>query len=131
MSDAGTELVKIKKAVLLVQKVKLNPAVLIAHEKALNISTAKYPIRRVEVKTFSLPTGTRTVNRGNIFLGQLPRRVVFFMVDNEGFVGNEKNNPFEFTHNNLNYISVEAGGQSCPAQPLKARKPQQINLSAY
>jgi hypothetical protein len=31
MSDAGTELVKIKKAVLLVQKVKLNPAILIAH----------------------------------------------------------------------------------------------------
>jgi hypothetical protein len=43
-------------------------------------------------------------------------RVVVFMVDNEGFVGNEKKNPFEFTHNNLNYISVEAGGQSYPAQ---------------
>jgi hypothetical protein len=58
------------------------------------------------------------VNRDNVFLGQLPRRVVVFMVDNEGFVGNEKKNPFEFPHNNLNYISIEAGGQSYPAQPL-------------
>ena len=118
MSDAGTEVVKINKAVLLVQKVKLNPAVLNAHEKALNSSTAKYPVRRVEVKTFSLPTGTRTVNRDNVFLGQLPRRVIVFFVDNEAYVGHEKKNAFEFEHKNLNYISIEAGGQSYPAQAL-------------
>jgi hypothetical protein len=118
MSDAGTEKVKITKAVLLVQKVKVNPAVLIAHEKTLNSSTAKYPIRRVEVKSFSLPVGTRTVNRDNVFLGQLPRRVVVSMVDNEAYAGHEKKNPFELAHNNLNYISIEAGGQSYPAQAL-------------
>lgn len=118
MSDLGTEVTKITKAVLLVEKVKLNPAVLTAHAKALNNTTAKYPIRRVEVKSFSVTTGTRTINRDNVFLGQLPRRVIIAMVNNESFVGSSKKNPLKLDHNNLNYISIEAGGISYPAQPL-------------
>ena len=118
MSDAGTEVTKILKAVLLVQKIKANPAVLTAHAKVLNTKNAQYPIRRVEVKSFSIPTGTQTVARDNVFLGQLPRRVVIFMTDNGAYVGDNKKNPFELKHNKLNYISIEANGQSYPAQPL-------------
>ena len=118
MSDLGTEKTKITKAVLLVKKVKLNPGVLTAHAKALNTTTAKYPIRRIDVKSFSLTSGTRTITRDNIFLGQLPRRVIVSLVDNEAFVGAPKMNPFKFDHHQINYISIEAGGQSFPAQPL-------------
>ncbi|XP_064622354.1 uncharacterized protein F54H12.2-like [Lineus longissimus] len=119
MSDDGTQLLKITKALLLVRKVKLNPAVFDAHAKAFNSQTAKYPIRRTELKTFTILDGGRNVQRDNVFLGQLPRRVIIALVDNEAFVGAGKKYPFYFEHKNMSSISLEANGQSFPAQPLK------------
>lgn len=119
MSDAGTQICKITRALLLVRKVKLNPAVLNAHAKTFDTTTAKYPIRRTEVKTFTVLAGSRNVKRDNIFLGQLPRRVVVGMVSNEAYVGASKKNPFKLDHNKLNSISLEANGQMFPAQPLE------------
>ena len=46
---------KILEAVLLVRKVLILPVVALAHDKALEKANAKYPIRRVECKTFSIP----------------------------------------------------------------------------
>ncbi|XP_064647463.1 uncharacterized protein F54H12.2-like [Lineus longissimus] len=118
MFDLGTEVTKITKAILLVQQVKPNPAVLTAHAKALNTTNARYPIRRVEVKIFSVNTGTQTITRDNVFLGQVPRRVIVFMTENAAQVGAKNNNPFNLKHNDLNFISIEADSRTYPAQPL-------------
>ncbi|XP_064622574.1 uncharacterized protein F54H12.2-like [Lineus longissimus] len=118
MSDLGTEVTKITKAILLVQHVKPNPAVLTAHAKALNTTNARYHIRRVEVKTFSVNTGTQTITRDNVFLGQVPRRVIVFMTENAAQVGAKNKNPFNLKHNDLNFISIEANSRTYPAQPL-------------
>ena len=53
----GAGKVVITDAALLVWKVKLNPAVQLAHIKALDRGTAKYPIQHVETKVFSIPPG--------------------------------------------------------------------------
>ena len=53
----GAGKVVITDAALLVWKVKLNPAVQLAHIKALDRGTAKYPIQHVETKVFSIPQG--------------------------------------------------------------------------
>ena len=47
----------ITEATLLVRRVKVNPTVLVAHSKTLASTTAKYPITRVEVKTFTIHSG--------------------------------------------------------------------------
>ena len=47
--------VRIVEVVLLVRKFHILPAVAFAHAKALEKSHAKYPIRRFECKTFSIP----------------------------------------------------------------------------
>ena len=80
--------VKILEASLYVRKVVVSPAVALAHAKTLESATAKYPLHRVEVKTFSIPQGNQSFTRENLFLGQIPRRVVIGMVDNTAF------NPF-------------------------------------
>ena len=49
--------VSLKEVTLFVRKVKPNPAIQLAHVKALQHGTAKYPLRRVEVKSFTVPTG--------------------------------------------------------------------------
>ena len=61
----------LKEMTLFVRKVKLNFAVQLAHVKALQHGTAKYPLRHVEVKSFTVPTRNRSITKENLFLGQL------------------------------------------------------------
>ena len=48
--------VVIIKAKLLVRKMRVAPAVVLAHAKALELGNAKYPMMRVECKTFTVPS---------------------------------------------------------------------------
>ena len=52
-------------ASLFVRKCKLNPAVELAHAKALEKGTAKYPMKRVVLKTFSIPRGNLSAVQDN------------------------------------------------------------------
>lgn len=61
-------------AVLYARKVKINPSVLLAHHKALNVATAKYPLTRVDVKTITIPPGAQSKTLDNVFIGSLPKR---------------------------------------------------------
>jgi len=69
------------------RKVKPSDAVRLAHAKALQLGTAKYPLRRVEVKTFTTLQGNLTATKENLFLGQLPKRVAIGCTDNDAFNG--------------------------------------------
>jgi len=66
MEAAGTTLV-MTHASLLVRKVKLSPCVFLGHAKALENSTAKYPIKRVVCKTFAIPQNYLDVNHEKLF----------------------------------------------------------------
>ena len=111
--------VSIVQAALFVRKTKLNPAIQIAHVKALDKGTAKYPIRRVDCKVFTVSQGSRSVNQENVFLGQLPKRLVIGMVDNDAFNGAYEKNPFHFKHNKLNFLALYVDGHQVPSKPLK------------
>jgi len=54
MGDANYK-VKITHASLFVRKVKVMPSVFLAHAKAMERGTAKYPIRRVVCESFTIP----------------------------------------------------------------------------
>ena len=59
-NEAGANYkVKIERATLHMRKVKVAHAVALAHAKALEYGNAKYPLQRVECKTFSVPAGGR------------------------------------------------------------------------
>ena len=45
--------VSLKEATLFVLKVKTNPSIQLAHAKTLKQATAKYPLRRIEIKSFA------------------------------------------------------------------------------
>ena len=59
-------------ASLFVRKVKLSPSVFLAHAKALEDSTAKYPIKRVVCKSFQIPENYLDTSHEKLFSGQLP-----------------------------------------------------------
>ena len=100
----------VKEAALYVRKVKLSPTVRLAHIKALERGTAKFPIKRVEVKTFTVPQGNLMVNHENLFLGQLPNRLLLGMVENQSFVGHSSKNPFNFKHFDTDCVALFLDG---------------------
>ena len=68
--------VDILSAKLFVQKLKITQSLCLAHERILQQKTATYPITRVKCKVIHLPQGRNSFTQDNLFLGQLPKRIV-------------------------------------------------------
>ena len=56
VADAANYKIKIKEMALYLRKGQLSPIVRMGHVKALEKTSCKYPIRRVEVKVDTVPT---------------------------------------------------------------------------
>ena len=104
----GNGKVVIENACLFVRKVVVARAVQLAHIKALNVGTKKYP---VQTKVFSASKGNLTVNEENLFLGQLLHHVVIGCLDNVAFNGKSDLNPFNFQHFDLDFMALYWDGQ--------------------
>ena len=79
--------VQIVDAVLFACKAVLSPTVQMAHIKALEKGTAKYPIRPVDCKVYSIPQGAMSHTHENLFLGTLPKRLILWCIDNDAYRG--------------------------------------------
>lgn len=109
------------------RKVKVNPNVLIAHNKALQISKAIYPIKRSSVKIINLPSGQSTFVLDNVFTGQQPTKIILGLVTNNAYSGSYTLNPFAFKNHNLNFICVHLNGETYPKTPYKPDFRDEIN----
>ena len=119
MGDSADYQIKLEQVHLYVRKVILNPAVLLAHAKALDKTPAKYPVQRVEMKTYAVTGGGLTDNHQNVFMGQIPKRIIVGMVRNESFNGEVKRNPFYFEHNSIDFIALHVNGEQFPSKAFK------------
>jgi hypothetical protein len=106
-------------ASFLIRKVKISPSVYLAHAKTLESGTAKYPIRRVICKSFTIPAGYLDVSHEKLFSGQLPVRLIVGLVDNRAYNGDRQRNPFNFHHFSLTEIGIYLDGQLHGLKPLK------------
>ena len=106
-------------ASLFVRKARLNPAVTLAHAKALERGAAKYPLKRVVVKTFTVPQGNVGAVQDNLFLSQTPNRIVIGLVDSGAFNGESTRNPFNFASHGLSFLSLYLDGKQVPSKPLQ------------
>ena len=88
--------VKLSDVILKIRKVKVDDVVSVANELALKRTPALYPIRRVECKALSIPTGLPNVRKDNIFSGTIPKSFVFGLVDAEAYNGKYGTNPYNF-----------------------------------
>ncbi|XP_031781353.1 uncharacterized protein F54H12.2-like [Nasonia vitripennis] len=113
-SDNGKFSVRIKEATMIVRPAKISPGILLAHANALAKTTAKYPLTRAEVKSFTLHSGILGDTLDNVILGQLPKRIILGFVKNKAFNGNRKLNPFNFQHFNINFISLYVDSVQVP-----------------
>ena len=123
---------KIIHASMFVRKVKLMPSVFLAHVKTLERGTAKYPIRRVVCKSFTIPQNYLDVSHEKLFSGQLPTRVVIGLVSNRAFNGHLQSNPFNFRHFDLSEIALYLDGQQQHAvRPIQPNYEDGQYIRAY
>ena len=131
LHEEGEYRVVITKAVLHVRKKRIATAVALAHAKALEHANAKYPIKRVECKTFSIPANSISVNQEQVFMGQLPSRVVIGLVAHDAFNGNAKKHPFNFRHYKLSKLSLQLDAQDQPVKPFYCNFDEGTFIEAY
>lgn len=131
MSPNGTERLCLVDATLYVRKITVSPTVLLAHAQALEKAPAKYPVNRVDIKTVTITAGLRDKCIDNLFMNQLPQRVVIGFVDNRAFNGDYARNPFNFQHCNVNYLSLMVDGHCVTPQPLTPDFANGLYMEAY
>lgn len=123
--------VSITDATLIIRKARINPSVLLAHQKVLASTTAKYPITRAEVKVLTIPSGIQGKTLDNIFLGQVPKRCIVGFVNNNAFNGSLTKNPFNFENYDMNTFCLYIDGHQIPSKALQPSFDSNIYTLAY
>ncbi|CAF1109977.1 unnamed protein product [Brachionus calyciflorus] len=106
--------ISVDQATLLVRKAQINLSVMLGHGLALEKTTAKYPIKRVDVKQHTIGKGVSSKVVTNIRSTSLPSRVVISFVKNSAYDGVLDQKPFNFGHFNLTKLNLMIYGQSSP-----------------
>lgn len=110
LSPGTTEYrIKVYAAKLYIKTVEVQPSLNLSVLNLLQKTSAKYPLRRTEVRTRFIDAG-RTEVTFNAFTNVLPRRLVIGMVANNAYVGRYQNDPFNFKPFDVKTVSVNAGG---------------------
>ena len=132
MTDAGSSgKVVLQSMVLWVRKVKPAPTVINLINQQLSTQTAKYPLRRVEVKTFTIPTGTQSKITDHLFQGQMPKLIVLGFVENAAFNGDPTKNPFHFQNQRVKKLEISINGEMIETRPLEPNFTDDIYLRSY
>lgn len=70
-TDEKNYRIDIQDASLMIRKLKINPSVMVAHERTLAQHNAVYPVTRIEIKKITLPKDTQSKSLNNIFIGKI------------------------------------------------------------
>lgn len=90
---------------------------LIAHNEAIKIAPAKYPITRFEVRSQTVDKGVTGKNIENVINGQLPKKIYVALVENEAYNGAYSKNPFLYKHFNISSITCFINGTRLDYHP--------------
>lgn len=123
--------VVISHASLFVRKVKVTSDTFLGHAAALQHSPALYPIRRIECKVLSIPSGNMSFTPDDVFLGQIPKRIVLGLVENAAFNGTYNKNPFNFQHFNATQVGIYVNGEAQPIKALQLNFEKEQDLMGY
>ena len=132
MASAGKKYkIEIQRPVLIMRKEKPSASVLLAHAKVLQHTTAKYPISRGICKILTIPTGVMSFSHDNVFLGQMPKKLIFGLVPNSSQTGLIHQNPFEFRHYDANHVAISIDGISIPHKPFSPNFKENLFIDCY
>lgn len=130
--SAGADFkIVIQEASFHVRKVKIHNDAFLGIAAALRQAPAIYPICRVECKAMSISSGQMTFTPDDVFLGQVPKRLIMGLVENTAFNGSYKKNPFNFQHFKATQVGVYVNGESSPMKAMQLNFEQSEYLRGY
>lgn len=120
IAPAGTKFkLNIKNLKLSVRKVRIAPEVHMTIERTIKTIPAHYDLTQSKIKTFLIPTGTKSIDFPSIIQGNLPRSVIFGLVSHDGFNGTITGNPFLFNNQNVNSFNLKINGMPVVPTPFQ------------
>ena len=116
----GDPVVKRLVTKLYVRRVKVNPSVLLGHRLGLVKKNALYSCNRGQVVSYSIPAGSLSHYKDNLFsMTLLPKFVIVCFVSSASFNGSDlESDPFKFEHFNVNSVGLFRDGQAIPYRDL-------------
>ena len=87
--------VKIKKVNLLVRKCQINQSVKLAHLSALQLASARYPIKQKKITCIMIDTGSQEYDISS-FGHIIPSKMIFGLVSDQAYNGSFTKNPYNF-----------------------------------
>lgn len=121
----------INDAKFLVQTEEMNADYLQQIEKQLQLRNIHLPLTRVSMKTLTVPRGQTTILHDNIYLGQIPERIIIALVRDTAMSGQHRQNPFNFHHFGLNFLALYVNGEIVPSRPFQPNFTQNLYLRDY
>lgn len=103
---------------LYVKKLDLTAGLSLDLANKLDQRPARYAVRKSLMKALYIGEGRYEFN-ANIFMDQIPRRVIMGLVSNNDYVGNIQRSPFNFQHFNVRDINIVANGRNYPQVPFE------------
>jgi hypothetical protein len=110
--------IKFEKAGFNVRTVDLLPVMANDLNQTIAQHGMKMPIRRVEVKTFTISQNNQSKIEDHLFHGQLPKRIILGMVKNADMNGSIGTNPFDFQPFGLTKLEVSLDGKTQHNNPF-------------
>ena len=117
-STAENYQVVIEDAFLRLYRLKVNPAILVAHSKLLKTMTAKYPYIKRSIKICHLPENQTVFNWDHIMESPLPKYVIVAFCRNQAVAGSYTYDPWNFINGDVRKISLHVNGVSVPADTI-------------
>ena len=77
-----------------------------------------YPLRKSEIKVFTMTGGPREWDQDEVFQGIIPQRVVVVMLHGNAYIGNGTRNPFYFEKFGLQTPKLLVNGEEYQSEPI-------------
>ena len=101
---------------LFVKTLNLHDGLALDIARKLDIQPARYGLRRTMIKSLLISKGDTEFN-ANLYIEEVPRRLVLALIANDAFIGNKNKSPFNFEHFNVREVNVYCNGRVYPATP--------------
>ena len=107
---------KITKCVLYARRMRVNDSVISGHNKGLEKHNAKYPLRHMDIGTFTITKGVSNFVKDHLYPSQTPKMLIIGCLEHDSFNGNIEKSPFNFQHFDLSKIGLYRDGELVPGQ---------------
>ena len=130
-SDAEQYIFNYEECFLRVKRQTISASVMAAHATISEEATFKYPLKRVIIKPFVIPSSSTKFNISPICKGIMPRRVICCFLETTAYDGDASHNPFYFENFGLTSIILKLNSQAVPHTGLKMNFSQDRYLDGY